>query len=102
MSEDIGNKLLPLEDRVAIVALPEEEVTKSGIIIPDTANKERPNEGKIVAAGPGKMVDGNRVPLEVKVGDVVLYSKYAGDPVKVDGEEVTIISQDSIQAIIKK
>ena len=98
---DLGKKLLPLEDRVAIMALPEKEVTRSGIIIPDTASKERPNEGKIVAVGPGKMVDGKRVPLEIKVGDIVLYSGY-NDPIKLDGEEVIIISQEYVLAIINK
>lgn len=101
MSE-IGKKILPLEDRVAIMPLTQEEKTASGIIIPDTANKEKPNEGKVIAVGPGKMVDGKRVPLEIKVGDTVLYSKYAGDPIKVDNEEIIIISQDSVHAIIKK
>ena len=98
----IGKKVLPLEDRVAIMPLTQEEETSSGIIIPDTASKERPNEGKVIAVGPGKMVDGNRVPLEVKIDDTVLYSKYAGDPIKVDNEEVIIISQDSVLAIINK
>lgn len=99
---DVGKKILPLEDRVAIMPLTKEEVTQSGIIIPETASKERPNEGKVIAVGHGKMVDDKRIPLEVKVGDVVLYSKYAGDPIKVDDEEVIIISQDSVLAIIKK
>ncbi len=99
---DLGKKLLPLEDRVAIMPLTQEEKTVSGIIIPDTANKEKPNEGKIIAVGPGKLVDGNRVPPELKINDTVLYSKYAGDPIEIDNEEVIIISQDSVLAIIKK
>jgi chaperonin GroES len=99
---DIGKKVLPLEDRVAIMPLTQEEKTASGIIIPDTANQEKPNEGKVIAVGPGKLVDGNRVPLELEIGDTVLYSKYAGDPIEVDNEEIIIISQDSVLAIINK
>jgi chaperonin GroES len=99
---DIGKKILPLEDRVAILPLSQEEVRASGIIIPDTAKQEKRGEGKVIAVGPGKMVDGKRVPLEVQVGDQVLYSKYAGDPIEIDDEEVIIISQESVHAIIKK
>lgn len=89
----------PLADRVIIKALPMEEKTKSGIIMPDTA-KEKPQEGEIVAAGPGKVEKGERIALEVKVGDRVIYSKYAGTEVKYDGEEYLILKETDILAII--
>jgi len=89
----------PLADRVIIKALPMEEKTKSGIIMPDTA-KEKPQEGEIIAAGPGKVEKGERVALEVKVGDRVFYSKYAGTEVKFDGEEYLILKEADILAII--
>lgn len=89
----------PLADRVIIKALPSEERTKSGIIMPDTA-KEKPQEGEIVAVGPGKMEKGVRHTLEVKVGDRVIYSKYAGTEVKYDGEEYLILKESDILAII--
>ncbi|MEA4901829.1 co-chaperone GroES [Desulfitobacterium sp.] len=89
----------PLGDRVVIKALPSEEKTKSGIIMPDTA-KEKPMEGEIVAAGPGKMEKGERIALDVKVGDKVIYSKYAGTEVKYDGEEYLILKESDILAIV--
>ncbi|OLN32471.1 co-chaperone GroES [Desulfosporosinus metallidurans] len=89
----------PLADRVIIKALPMEEKTKSGIIMPDTA-KEKPQEGEVVAAGPGKMEKGARIVLDVKVGDRVIYSKYAGTEVKYDGEEYLILKEADILAII--
>lgn len=89
----------PLGDRVVIKSLPSEEKTKSGIIMPDTA-KEKPQEGEIVAVGPGKMEKGERVALDVKVGDRVIYSKYAGTEVKYDGEEYLILKETDILAIV--
>ena len=89
----------PLADRVIIKALPMEEKTKSGIIMPDTA-KEKPQEGEIVAVGPGKMEKGVRVALDVKAGDRVIYSKYAGTEVKYDGGEYLILKETDILAII--
>ena len=89
----------PLADRVIIKALPSEERTKSGIIMPDTA-KEKPQEGEIVAVGPGKMEKGVRAALEVKPGDRVIYSKYAGTEVKYDGEEYLILKESDILAVI--
>ncbi|MBP1759223.1 MAG: Co-chaperonin GroES [Firmicutes bacterium] len=89
----------PLADRVIIKALPMEEKTKSGIIMPDTA-KEKPQEGEVVAVGPGKVEKGERIALEVKVGDRVIYSKYAGTEVKYDGEEYLILKETDILAII--
>jgi chaperonin GroES len=94
-------KVRPLHDRVIVKRIEEEEKTKGGIIIPDTA-KEKPIEGKIVAAGNGKILEnGNKVPLEVKKGDRVLFGKYAGTEIKIDGEEHLIMREDDIIAIIE-
>jgi chaperonin GroES len=90
----------PLGDRVVIKRLEAEEKTKSGIVLTGTA-KERPQEAEVVAVGPGAVVDGQRIELEVKVGDKVLFSKYAGTEVKVNGEEYTILKQDDILAIVE-
>jgi chaperonin GroES len=96
-----ANKLQPLGDRVVIRPTPREEMTKSGIVLPDTA-KEKPQEGKVIAAGPGRLTDeGKREPMDVKEGDTVLYAKYAGTEFKVDGEELLIVSQKDILAIVK-
>ena len=89
----------PLADRVIIKALPMEEKTKSGIIMPDTA-KEKPQEGEVIAVGPGKVEKGQRVALDVKAGDHVIYSKYAGTEIKFDGEEYLILKEADILAII--
>ena len=90
----------PLADRVVIEALAKDEVTKSGIVLPDTA-KEKPQEGKVIAVGGGKLSDnGTRLALEVKVGDKVLFSKYAGTEVKVDGKEYLILGERDILAIL--
>jgi chaperonin GroES len=90
----------PLADRVIVKALPTEEKTKSGIIMPDTA-KEKPQEGEVVAVGPGRYEKkGNRIEMEVKVGDRVIYSKYAGTEIKSDGEEYLILKEMDILAII--
>jgi len=91
-------KLQPLADRVVIKPMAKEEITKGGIVLPDTA-KEKPQEGKIIAAGPGTLNDeGKRVPLDVKVGDVVIYAKYAGTEIKEDGEELIILRESDILA----
>jgi chaperonin GroES len=93
-------RIEPLEDRVVIRPLEGEEVTASGLVIPDTA-KEKPQEGEVMAVGPGRLDDnGKRVPMEVKSGDRVLYSKYAGTEVKIDGEEVLVVSSRDILARI--
>lgn len=90
----------PLGDRVVIEALAKEEVTKSGIVLPDTV-KEKPQEGKVVAVGTGKTLDnGQKVAVEVKVGDNVIFSKYAGTEVKVEGKDYLVISERDILAII--
>lgn len=90
----------PLGDRVVIKRLEAEETTKRGIIVTGTA-KERPQEAEVVAVGPGAIVDGKRTEMEVKIGDKVLYSKYAGTEVKFEGEEYTILRQDDILAIVE-
>ena len=96
-----SKKLRPLGDRVVVAPVAREEVTKSGIVLPDTA-KEKPQEGIILAAGPGKILDdGKREQMDVKEGDRVLYSKYAGTEFKVDGEELLIVSQKDILAIVE-
>jgi len=89
----------PLGERVVIKKLEAEEKTKSGIVLTGTA-KERPQEAEVVAVGPGAVVDGKKIEMEVKVGDKVLYSKYAGTEVKLDGEEYTILKQEDILAIV--
>jgi chaperonin GroES len=97
-----SSKLRPLGDRVVIKPSAREEVTKSGIVLPDTA-KEKPQEGLILAAGPGKILeDGKRETMDVKIGDTVLYSKYAGTEFKVDGDELLIVSQKDILAVVEK
>ena len=91
-------KLKPLADRVLVKPIDEEEVTKGGIILPDTA-KEKPQRGKVVAVGPGRLDDeGKRVPIEVKTGDKVLYDKYAGTEIKLDSEEYLILRESNIVA----
>ena len=93
-------KLRPLSDRVVVEPLPREEVTKSGIVLPDTA-KEKPQEGEIIAAGPGRLDEGKRQPLDVKVGDRVLYAKYAGTEFKLDDDELLILSEKDILAVLE-
>jgi chaperonin GroES len=91
-------KIQPLGDRVVIKPTPKEEVSKGGIVLPDTA-KEKPQEGKIIAVGPGRLTDdGNRIAMEVKKGDKVIYSKYAGTEFKLDGEELIIMREGDILA----
>ena len=90
----------PLEDRIVIRQLEAEQVTASGLVIPDTA-KEKPQEGKVIAVGLGRIDDkGNRVPMDVAVGDVVIYSKYGGTEVKYNGEEYLILSARDVLAVI--
>jgi len=95
-------KIKPLQDRVIVKRVEEEETTKGGIIIPDSA-KEKPQEGEIVAVGPGKVADdGKKIPLEVKAGDRVLFGKYAGTEIKMEDEEHLIMREDDILGIIEK
>ena len=94
-------KLRPLQDRLVVKRLSEEEKTKGGIIIPDTA-KEKPQEGKVVAVGKGKVNDeGKLTALDVKVGDKILFGKYSGSEVKLDGEEHVIMREDDILGILE-
>ena len=93
-------KLKPLADRVVVKPLEQETKTKAGLIIPDTA-KEKSHQGKIIAAGEGKIVEGKLMPLTVKVGDVVLYKEYGGDELKLDGEQVVILEEKDILGIIE-
>ena len=90
----------PLEDRIVVQASDAESTTASGLVIPDTA-KEKPQEGTVLAVGPGCFEDGNRVPLDVKVGDKVLYSKYGGTEVKYAGEEYLVLSARDVLAVIE-
>jgi chaperonin GroES len=95
-------KIRPLQDRVIVKRLEEEQKTKGGIIIPDTA-KEKPIEGKIVAVGKGKVADdGKLIKLDVKEGDKILFSKYGGTEVKIDGQEYLIMREDDILGVIEK
>ena len=93
--------LEPLDDRIVVKPGEEETTTASGIVIPDTA-KEKPQEGEVVAVGPGRFEDGARVPVDVKVGDRVLYSKYGGTEVKVGGDEYLVLSARDVLAIVNK
>ena len=91
----------PLEDKIVVQASEAETTTASGIVIPDTA-KEKPQEGEVVAVGPGKFEDGQRTPMDVAVGDKVIYSKYGGTEVKVEGDEYLVLSARDVLAKIKK
>ncbi|MCU0591963.1 MAG: co-chaperone GroES [Desulfobacterales bacterium] len=94
-------KIRPMNDRILVVRVEEEKKTAGGIIIPDTA-KEKPQEGKVVAAGPGKMgEDGKRIPMELKKGDRILFSKYAGTEIKIDGVEHIFMREDDILGILE-
>jgi chaperonin GroES len=94
-------KVRPLHDRIILKRVKEEEKTKGGIIIPDTA-KEKPVEGKVVAVGAGKVLeDGKRIPLQVKAGDRVLFGKYSGTEIKIEGEEHLIMREDDVIAVVE-
>ncbi len=96
------SKLIPLGDRVVVRPKQREEVTKSGIVLPDTA-KEKPQEGEVIAVGPGRVLDnGTRLPMELKVGQTVLYAKYAGTEVKVDDEELLILREPDVLAVVSE
>ena len=94
----MAEKLEPLGDRLIVKPIEQEEQTKSGIYLPDTA-KERPQEGEVLAAGPGRMTDdGKRIEMDVKKGDIVIYAKYGGTEIKVDGEDIIILRESDILA----
>jgi chaperonin GroES len=93
-------KLKPLGDRLIIQAVDEEETTASGLVLPDTA-KEKPQKGKVIAVGDGRIEDGERIPLDVAVGDEVLYSKYGGTEIKVDGEDLLVLRESDVLAVVE-
>lgn len=94
-------KVKPLSNRVLLKALEAEQKTASGIILPESA-QEKKQEAEVVAVGPGKVVDGKKEEMSVRVGDLVLYAKYSGDDIKIDGVEYTLIDEDKILAIVEK
>ena len=94
-----STKVSPLADRVVVKALEETEQMRGGLYIPDTA-KEKPQQGEIVAVGPGRFDEGKRVPMDVKVGDKVLYGKYSGTEVTIDGEQLLILRESDVLAVI--
>jgi chaperonin GroES len=100
IKEAFAMKLVPLADRVVLKQLEAEETTKSGIVLPG-AEKEKPQQAEVIAVGPGTVVDGKEVKMEVKKGDNVIYSKYSGTEVKLDDETFIIVKQNDILAIIK-
>ena len=96
-------KIQPLHDKVVIKPLSAEEVTASGIVLPDTVDREKPMQGEVIAVGPGKLMDnGQRSEMGVKVGDTILFTKYAPDEVEIDGEDYLVIDEDKILGIIRK
>lgn len=97
-----ATKLVPLGDRVVLRPREKEEVTKSGIVLPDTA-REKPQEGEVIAVGPGRVLDnGNRVAMELKPGQIVLYAKYAGTEFKLDDEEYLIVREPDVLAVVSE
>jgi chaperonin GroES len=94
------SRVKPIHDRIIVKRLAEEERSKGGIIIPDTA-KEKPQQGKVVAVGPGKREDGKLFPLDVKAGDTVLFAKYGGTEIKLDGEDHLILREDDVLGIVE-
>ena len=94
-------KVRPLNDNVVVKPTKENEITKAGIVLPDTIDKERPEKGEIIAIGEGKLLDnGQRAPMSVKIGDKVMFKKYSPDEIKIDDQEYLIVSQNDILAII--
>lgn len=95
-------RLKPINDRVVVKPTPEEQMTKGGILLPDTMDKERPEQGEVIAVGEGKLLDnGTRAPMSVKVGDTVMFKKYSPDEIKIDKEEYLVISENDILAILE-
>ena len=101
MAKEIN--LQPLGDRIIVRPISQEEITKSGIVLPDTAEKEKPERGEVIAVGSGKLLDnGQRAPMSIKIGQRVVFKKYSPDEIKIDNEKYLIISEEDILAIIKK
>ena len=95
-------KIIPLNDRVIIKPIQKDETTKFGIILPETVDKEKPEQGEVIAVGPGKLLDnGQRASMEVKIGDKVLFTKYSPNEIKIDDQELLVINENDIMAIIK-
>lgn len=95
-------KLVPLEDRIIVEPMTEEEKTKGGIYLPDTVDREKPEQGKVISVGPGKMLEsGKRSPMDVHIGDKIVFSKYGPDEIKLEGKKYLIIRHSDILAIIK-
>jgi chaperonin GroES len=103
ITQKLNNKITPLGDRILLKPFSEEEMktTASGIIIPDTVSKEKPEQGRVIAVGEGRWEDGKRVPMAVKVGDKVVFSRYGYEEVKLGGEEYYILKEENILAVIK-
>ncbi len=101
MAKNENKSITPLGDRVLVFPLAKEDVTASGILIPDSANREKPEQGTVIAVGTGKYDDGVKVPMTLKVGDTILFSKYGYDEVKLDGKDYYILSESNVLAIIK-
>lgn len=98
---DANNKIRPLQDRIIVKRVEEQDRTESGLYIPDSA-KEKPQQGKVIAVGSGKVrEDGKKQPLDVKVGDTILFGKYSGQDIKLDGEEVLIMKEDDCYAVLE-
>lgn len=96
-------KIKPVHDKIIVQPIEEDEVTKAGIVLPETAEKEKPEKGKVLAIGPGKLLEnGQRAEMSVKVGDKVIFKKYAPDEIKVDDQEYLVISDDDIIAILEE
>ena len=94
-------KLKPLADNIVVKGISNEEITKSGIIIPDTVDKEKPEQGEVVAVGPGKYENGQLIPMEVKVGNKIIFKKYSPDDFKLEGEEVLVLKQEDVIAVLE-
>ncbi len=101
MSTTVGKKIRPLGDRIVVQAHELETKSAGGIVIPDTADKDKPVQGDVIAIGGGKYVDGKIQPLQVKVGDIVLFGKYAGTNVKLDGKEYLVMREDDVMGIVE-
>lgn len=100
-TQDFLKKLRPMEDRILVEPMEEEAATTFGLVLPDTASREKPQKGRVIAVGPGKMTDeGKRTPMTVAPGDVVLYTKYGPTEVKIEGQEIYFIQESDVLAIV--
>jgi len=101
MSSKMTTKIRPLSDRVVVNPSEAETTTAGGIVIPDTADKDKPSRGTILAVGNGKYIDGKLQPLQVKIGDTVLFGKYAGTTIKLDGSDVIVMREEDIMGVVE-